>query len=205
MTTEYLGPCSIDGCPNNAARNTPHGLLCDSHRRRLTPGRQGGVDLTAPLQARLPPRERFRELALAYAEAESEVEYAKAEGDLDAAAEAKATVKTALAKLEKAAEVYGLSVLKERQHDGQKKAREEGRFPGRVPKLDKYTAALAVKEAGSVKAAAEKHGMSESAVRRALKGQAREVHRAWREHASREMHPISTEQESPPSDGDSES
>lgn len=177
MTTTYLGPCGVGDCPNNATRDTDaHGLLCDTHRRRLQPNRAGGTALSEPVHERKTPRAKLLDAALDLAEADSDLDYARAEGRLEEMAELLAESKRAVVRLNKAAEAYGSELLAERdrqlrekQKAGMAKAKAEGRWSGRVPKLDQRAAAHAVNEAGGVRAAAQALGVSESTIKRALK------------------------------------
>lgn len=165
-----LGPCGIEDCRKAATRRTAHGNLCETHRKRLSPSRAGGVGLTAPVQARIEdPREKLYEAAHELSDAEADEEYAKAEQDIESAAIALVRVKKARGKLDKAAEAYGSLRLRERIRAGMAQAKAEGVRMGRPPKLDFHAAVHAVKSAGGVAAAAQALGVSENAVRRALK------------------------------------
>lgn len=170
--SSVTGLCCIDGCPNRADRQTPHGPLCSTHRRRTQPSRAGGKDVTAPVEERLAPGEYLRKVALELADAEADAEYAKAEQDLDQAAAALAKSKLALERLKRAAERYGSELIR-KEHGasvkrGMEAARNGGVRLGRPPALDYEAAAHAVRAEGSVKAAAFALKVGVSSVRRAL-------------------------------------
>lgn len=167
------GLCCIEGCRNKADRQTPHGPLCSTHRRRTQPSRAGGKDVTAPVEERLPPGEYLRRMALELADAEADVAYARAEGELDKAALAMGKAKLADERLKRAAVRYGSDLAKKEHGEsvrrGQLAAKEAGVRLGRPPALDFEAAQHAVKTEGSIKAAAFKLGLAYETVRKALR------------------------------------
>lgn len=171
MTTDFLGPCVVDGCTRPATRNTAHGLCCESHRKRV--GRTGTLDSLEPIKEQLPLRERLRSVALEYAEAESDADFAKADGDLDGAAEAIAKSKRIFHRLHQVAETLGSELARKRLNESIKeamaRARDAGVHLGRPPRLTFEQAYAAVAEHGSVAAAARALGVHEKTVHRTLK------------------------------------
>jgi hypothetical protein len=178
VTTNYLGPCSIDGCSRQAVRCTDWGNLCETHRKRVA--RVGdGSTLSEPVQER-DPRKRVIEVALAYADAESEKEFARAAADLEAVSVELAELKRAHKRLIAAGAAAGEDVLREgerrlrrRLNDAIKRgmaaARAGGARLGRPPRLDREAAVHAVRAAGdNVRKAAKMLGVDEAVVRRAL-------------------------------------
>lgn len=167
------GTCCIDGCPRPADRQTPHGPLCSTHRKRTQPSRAGGKALTAEVEERdLSFGEQLGKIAIEYADVEADVGFAKAEGDLAEIAKALAKSKLSLDRLKRAAERYGSTLVRKEHGEHIKRglaaAQAAGVRLGRPPRLDFHAAAHAVKEAGSIRKAADALGVAEATVRRAL-------------------------------------
>lgn len=189
------GPCVIedengDPCPNEAKRMSNHGPICDSHRRRLTPKRSGGLPLRAPIQAWQDPREKLREAAIAMADADSEDDDGWKAADM---------------KLAKVAITYASGVVKslfegpseaERRNEYRARAlaaMERGVQYGPAPKINRDAAAHAINAAGGkVREAARALGVTHWSLMRAMKrtGADSENSHHWRLHSlSPNTHP----------------
>lgn len=170
-----LGPCSIDGCPNQADRDlSAHGLLCSAHRRRLQASRAGGKALHEPVAKQQPSGEYLRDMILRYADLDSEDDDAfdRAEEELDNVSKLAGTKKVAFERVKRAMERYG-SELAQKEHGnavrlGQAEAKAKGVRIGRPPKLDRLGAEHAVKTHGGVVAAAAALGVSRVTIWKAL-------------------------------------
>jgi hypothetical protein len=162
----------VDDCPRPAVRRTPWGNLCETHRKRKSPARGGeNASLSEAVQARITdPLEALRHAAMEYANADSEddASFTEAEKQLRHAA-----VKKALSKLTKAADAYASvgrsEYIRERIRDGMAAVAAAGVKLGRPAKLDGAAARHAIKEHGSIKAAAFALGLNYELVRRAAK------------------------------------
>jgi hypothetical protein len=139
------GDCSVDGCPNEAAK----GGYCWGHLKRG----QRGSTVSTPLAVRpTSPWERLLEAALTYADVESDGEFERARDNLRHAAMSYAR--------------RGLSGL---VLEGLRRAREAGRRIGRPPKVDPATARALVEKGASIREAAGMLGVSPGCVCQALK------------------------------------
>lgn len=169
MTAPSLGPCGIDGCTRAATRNTPWGLLCESHRRRLHPSRAGGTPLLAPIQEKRTLREKLREAAIAMADASSEDDDAHTHADEQLARAAKLFAGSPDADLIAEHEAAKARAHRRSTKAGLAKAKSQGKRLGRPRTLDYAAVAHLVTSTGSVRKAAELLGVTEQAVRYVLK------------------------------------
>lgn len=138
-------PCSVDGCPHDAAR----GGLCWSHVRR----KQRGQALSPAIRQRpKTPFERVTEAAIAYVDADADEDFARARDNL-----------------RKAVAAYGSTALADLAREGLERAKAQGVHLGRPRKVTQEQAIALVVQQGSISKAAVLLGVSWRTVHRALR------------------------------------